>query len=94
MSGQCSGSVDSKCHELSEMVWFIWYKSLVEIRGDVTYVGQQTREESATQLVICEMLSLAICFNSYSNHNLRSDEPPKNITNNLPKKGSPPIWSS
>ena len=60
-----SGSVDSQCHELSKIVWFVWRSNSVEIHGGVTNAGQQTREDSATQLVICETLTLLICFNSY-----------------------------
>ena len=35
---------------------------IVEISGDVTDAGQTTSEDSATQLLICEKLSLAIQF--------------------------------
>ena len=53
-------SVDSGCHELSENLWFVWSKT--------SYSGDKwrcyrcgTREDSATQLLICVKLSLAIC---------------------------------
>ena len=51
-----SGSVDSGSLMLSENVWFVWSKT--SFSGDVTDAGrteeQTTREESATQLLICE----------------------------------------
>ena len=44
--------------ELSENVWFVWSKTSQS--GDVTDAGgQATREDTATQLLICESLSLA-----------------------------------
>ena len=46
--------------ELSENVWFVWSKTSQS--GDVTDAGGQAkREDTATQLLICESLSLAIC---------------------------------
>ena len=48
-------------HELSENVGLHGLTHhIVEISGDVTEAGQQTitREDSATQLVICETLAL------------------------------------
>ena len=48
--------------ELSENIWFVWLKT--SYSGDVTDAGRRRRtttsEDRATQLLICEALSLAI----------------------------------
>ena len=53
--------------ELSENIWFVWLRT--SHSGDVTDAGrdkQTTSEDRATQLLICEALSLAtIQFNGY-----------------------------
>ena len=51
--------MDSGCHELSEIYGlYRLTHHIVEISGDVTDAGRQTtREDRATQLVICETLS-------------------------------------
>ena len=56
-----SGLEDSGCLKLSENIWFVWSKT--SYSGDVTDAGrdeQTTSKDSATQLLICEKLSLAI----------------------------------
>ena len=61
-----SESVDSGCHEVSEYILFVWSETTYS--GDVTY-GRDgrtiTSEDRATQLLICEKLSLAIYFRFY-----------------------------
>ena len=56
-------SVDSGSHKLSENVWFVWSKT--SYSGDVTDAGRtnkqtMTSEYRATQLLICEKLSLTM----------------------------------
>ena len=63
-----SGSVDSGCHKLTENVWFVWSKiyiywhkcSCYRCGTDERTNEQTTSEYRATQLLICEPLSLAI----------------------------------
>ena len=60
-----SGSMDSGCHEVSENVWFVWSKT--SYSGDNWIYHRcrtTTREGRASQLLICEALSLA-AHNSY-----------------------------
>ena len=85
-----SGSVDSGCHKLSENVWFVWSKT--SYSGDPD--GRTTTSENrATQLFICEKLSLAIqitgvgapslhlwgVFIASCSHSLHGDHPPGSL---------------
>ena len=62
-----SGSVDSGCHKLSENVWFVWSKTSYSgdkwrchrCGTDGRTDEQTTSKDRATQLLICEPLSLA-----------------------------------
>ena len=56
--------------ELSENIWFVWSKT--SYSGDVTDAGQRqttTSEDTATQLLICETLSLAMRVVTYESYN-------------------------
>ena len=61
-----SGSVDSGCHKLLETVWFVWSKASYSgdkwrcYRCGTGRTDRRTSEYRATQLLICEKLSLAI----------------------------------